>query len=119
MKKITSVIGNFTGFLDDLFRGLNEKKMDVSNLMLHHIGYMTMNPSHYTKKSMELSEFAKFKGELRQKGRVVTLYELIEPLVYKGRVVKNVELVCPLNTTFETGKLNHGCFKTKKRLSYP
>lgn len=118
MKKIESIIGNTSEFLELIFEGLNKLDIDVSDRYLDHICYRVSNLKEYNDKKSQLLEIGELLTEADVNGRPIATFKLNEPVEYNSRKIELLELPAPkINTDYKSG-LEHVEFVIEEGLDY-
>lgn len=107
------VTDTYPQFLEKLLSSLIDKKVDVTNMEMDHIGYQTSSSEEYERL---LPEFTKLGPQVREalvNGRRVAIYKLNDKLKYKNFVISAVELVEPTSGQSGTSGWEHAEFVIK------
>ena len=106
------IFENYELFLNKTYSGLQEIGLDVTGLVLDHVGYQTSSAQDYETKKEELLRIAVLRSENLLGGRRVGICQLNEPLTYKEQVINAVELVEPKEGQVCESRLDHTEFIT-------
>ena len=117
MKTINEIIGDSYHFLDTLFSMISDIELDiVHKLVLDHICYRVTTIDEYQVKRTELLSIATMLAESMVNGRLIAVFKLNEPIIYKNRSISIIELPQPKNSySYPTG-LEHAEFVTREPL---
>lgn len=117
MKTINEIIGDPIAFLDSLFTMISDIELNiVEKLTLDHICYRVASNEEYNQKKEELKTIANILAENMVNGRLIAVFKLHDPIIFKDRKISLIELPQPKNTfTYKTG-LEHAEFVTKEPL---
>lgn len=109
-----NIFENYQTFLDQTYDGLGALDLDVTGLVLDHVGYQTNSKEDYESKRTELLKTVILKSENVVGGRRVGIFQLNEPLKYKEQIINAVELVEPKEGQICESRLDHTEFVTPK-----
>ncbi len=104
---ITDFLGSPNIFLDKLFDYLSEKKINVSNYELDHICYRVETLERYQALKIALSNLGELLTESQVGGRAIASIKLDEPIIYKSRKIRVVELPAPKKGSFYKEGFEH------------
>jgi predicted metalloenzyme YecM len=82
-------------FLDRIFAGLTEAKIDVSTFFCDHICWRVETPEEYEAEKVKFGAISMLLVENEVRGRYIATYKLNDPIKYKGREIPLVELPSP------------------------
>lgn len=88
-------ISNVTMFLSDVFKKIDEKGIDVSDLYLDHICYRVSTHERYQELKKTLEDHGKLLVESDINGRLISTYKLKDPICFEGREITVLELPSP------------------------
>lgn len=106
-KILQKLLGNPTSFLDLIFQYLSEKKIKVENYELDHICYRVATEKRYQFLKKELIQLGELLTESEIGGRAIASIKLVEPIIYKNRKIKVVELPAPKKGSFYNEGFEH------------
>jgi len=113
---LEKVIGDYNKFLENIFKNLEEFKIDVSTYELDHICYRVATLEEYHEKKGQLSEFGCLLVESEINSRNISTFKFYEPVIYLDREIFLIELPSPKrNINYPTG-LEHVEFVTETDL---
>lgn len=95
MNNISSLLWNYTLFLDSIFNDLEKIKIDVSNFELDHICYRVSSNLKYDYLKNELINYGSLLTENIISGRKISTFKLEEPIIYKNRKISILEIPSP------------------------
>ncbi len=95
MHPLFTITRNPDSFLDQIFSGLADHRIEVTNFELDHICYRTSNLEQYDLIKTKLLEIADLLVESDINGRPIATYKLREPIVYKDRKIYCIEVPAP------------------------
>lgn len=101
---------NYSEFLDKVFLGLDELKVDVSDLRLDHLAYQVATNEEYDRLRPELLEEAELIKEPLVDGRRVGVFKFRQQLKYKDREIETIELIAPTEGKSPESGLEHAEF---------
>lgn len=104
------ILNNYQIFLENLLHNINEKRIDVSNFELDHIGYQTSSNEDYDKLKPEFNKIGELLEEDIVGGRRVGIFKLNDPLEYGEYVIPAVELIAPKEGQVCPSALEHAEF---------
>lgn len=107
MKNITTLLGNPTSFLDQVFTYLSKKGIAVATYQLDHICYRVETVERYLQLKEKLSQLGELLVESEIGGRPIASFKLIEPILYKERKIDCVELPSPKKGSFYQEGFEH------------
>ena len=86
------ILGDWRGFLSQIFASLSALPLSVDKYELDHICYRVDNNVLYEEKKKELSSVADMLHETLIGGRMIATYRLHHPLQYENRQIYLIEL---------------------------
>lgn len=113
-----NIIGNVESFLDEIFKGLENLKIDVKDRSLDHICYRVSTLEEYTTKKNELLALGILLTEADVNGRPIATFKLNNPINYNSRLIELIELPAPKKNTNYTSGLEHVEFVIDEGLNY-
>lgn len=82
-------------FLERVFGDLEGVGLDVSRYQMDHVCFRTSSQESYIHHKNQYSKIAKLLIESEIHGRMISTFELSEPIYFKDRVIRIVELPAP------------------------
>lgn len=101
------ILDNYQLFIRSLLSKLQELGIDVSNLVMDHIGYQASSDEDYDKLCLEFDKLGEKVRESIVGGRRVGIYKLNQPLHYRQYINPAVELVAPKSGQVCPSALEH------------
>jgi predicted metalloenzyme YecM len=95
MKWVNMVLDNYTNFIENILKKLDELGVEVSDLDMDHIGYQASSNKDYDKLRTEFDGIGERVSEELVGGRRVGIYKLKESLCYQQYTNNAIELVAP------------------------
>lgn len=93
--EVGNIIGDWNNFLDTIFDDLDRLNIDITQFELDHIAYRSTTNDSFTQVGEKLEMIAKRINRNTIRNRFIDIYEFDTPLIYKGRVIKFIELTAP------------------------
>lgn len=106
---IKKILGDYGPMLDTIFAKLNDLKVDGITLC-DHICYRVETIEKYEEIKGELSSFSKLIGETLVSKRLISIFKLDEPIVYKNYTITCIELPAPKENSFYSEGWEHAEF---------
>ena len=100
MAEVESLLGSVKPFLEKVFDALEEDGVDVSDFELDHICYRVETWEKYVYFRTKLSDFGIMISEARINGRSIANFKLKEPIIFRDRKIRIVELPAPKKERF-------------------
>ncbi len=114
MADLHEVIGEPSIFLDEIFKLLGEIGIDTSRFECDHVCFRCATEQEYKHKQKELEKLGTILSEAVIGGRLITTYKFNQPIVYKDRKIRLIELPSPKGgSPYATG-LEHAEFVIDK-----
>jgi D-alanyl-D-alanine dipeptidase len=107
---IKDLLGDYTSFLDNLFRHLDHHQVESKAMFLDHLCYRVQTLSEYHEMKEKLSAYGKLLTEEEINGRPIASFKLTEPLTYLDRKIPLIELPAPKANSFHSKGLEHAEF---------
>jgi predicted metalloenzyme YecM len=108
---------DYKKFLDEIFKRLEKKEVDVSNMEMDHICYRVSTEEEFKQRKEEFSRLGVIVSENIIRNRPIPVFRLKEPLVYRDRKIYCLELpAMGEGDKFGSG-LKHAEFVTPDKLS--
>lgn len=112
-KTLADIITDPLVFLDDLFSKLDDIGLEVDRYELDHLCYRVQTVDEYKIKKEELMPFGQLLVESMVNGRLISIFKLNEPIIYKNRKIYLLELPSPKAKHSYKSGLEHVEFVTK------
>jgi predicted metalloenzyme YecM len=108
---------DYKNFLDEIFKKLEGKGVDVSDMELDHIAYRVKTGEDLQRKKEEFLELGELISENIVQNRPIYVFKLKNPLMYGDRKIYCLELPAPgKDNKYESG-LQHAEFVTAINLA--
>lgn len=103
----TDILGNYKPFISNILTSLHDKGIDVSNLVMDHIGYQASSDVDYDSLKSEFDRIGLCIKETTVNGRRVGIYKLFSPLTYDHYRNTAIELYAPKKGQICSSGLEH------------
>jgi predicted metalloenzyme YecM len=116
MKTNQDVLGDYNTFLEQIFTMFDELDMVVKIEEVDHLCYRVKTQADYQAKKTEFNEIGELLIESLVNGRNICTYKLHNPIVFKDKTIRLIELPAPKNSHSYNNGLEHLEFVTKEPL---
>lgn len=116
MNSITKILPDPQTFLDNIFACLEKDNINVENCELDHICYRVETIQQYQNLKNKLQKIASLLTESLINNRPICTFELHQPIIYKNREIRLIEIPAPKNNSFYKEGYEHVEFVVKQSL---
>lgn len=96
MNELQKIIGDYSGFLDDIVGRVSADGFDLADfIQIDHMCYRTTTIENYKDKKTELNSVAVLLGETKINGRPISTFRLHEPVLHTSWRIDAIELPAP------------------------
>ena len=96
MTDLQNIIGDYTGFVDDILGRVVAEGFDMADFVqIDHMCYRTTSLINYGAKKSELIQVATLAGENIVNGRPICAFRLHEPIIHSSWRIDAIELPAP------------------------